>query len=136
MPKQSGLANSKYNNPTKILVVEDDPDLLNELCEIIESDNRDVVACPSPLFALRYLHINRLDVLITDYRMPVLDGVQLARVVLEIYPDTHVVIMSGLPVRTMIPDTWYFMNKPIDIRQLESHLDTRKNPSSENVTGS
>ncbi len=125
MSEEGGPANITSKTPTKILVVDDDPDLLSELCELIENDDRDVVAFPSPLFALRHLHDYRLDVLITDYRMPLLDGVQLAHVVITIYPDTCVVIMSGMSLRTIIPDTWHFLKKPIDIRKLDNHLHTR-----------
>ncbi len=125
MSEEGGLANIKSKTPTKILVVDDDLDLLSELCELIENDDRDVVACPSPLLALRHLYGYRIDVLITDYRMPVLDGVQLAHVVLAIYPDTRVVIMSAMSLRIIIPDTWHFLKKPIDIRQLDNHLHTR-----------
>src|SRR5512136_1879210 len=45
--------------------------------------------------ALQLLEINRPDVLITDIKMPFMDGLQLSKIVRERMPWVEVVILSG-----------------------------------------
>ncbi|MFC5471539.1 response regulator [Cohnella suwonensis] len=45
--------------------------------------------------ALEIMKLNRVDILLTDIRMPVMDGLELIERVAEVYPNTKNVIMSG-----------------------------------------
>ena len=45
--------------------------------------------------ALELLHQNPVDLLITDIRMPFMDGLDLSRLVLREFPNTKIVIISG-----------------------------------------
>nr|WP_281281869.1 response regulator [Paenibacillus thermoaerophilus] len=48
-----------------------------------------------PLAALEYLTSNRVDILVTDIRMPIMTGLELAKNALNAYPELKVVFVSG-----------------------------------------
>lgn len=119
-------ANKPSHKSTRVVIVDDDSELLGELCDLVENDICDVVAFSSPLSALRYLNCHQTDILISDYQMPTLDGVQLAHMALEICPETLIIIISGLPLDShTIQKTWHLLKKPFDIRQLKIYIQAR-----------
>ena len=82
----------------KVLLVEDEEiireGLINEIIsscpgfEIVE-------ACSDGIQALKIAEKERLDIIITDIRMPFLDGLKLIEKVKKIHPQTFFVIISG-----------------------------------------
>lgn len=88
----------------KILVVEDDPVFRNYLHQVLKYDF-DVVTAPGPLEALEALRQDSFALMITDLRMPDMDGRALVeRVRAEIDPNLMVIII------TAFEDDW-----PMDI---------------------
>ncbi|MFQ5494032.1 MAG: response regulator [Phycisphaerae bacterium] len=65
----------------RILVVDDDP----AICRLLEHDLRpagfDVITAGNGVEALRALHTSECRIVITDYRMPGMDGMQLCRAI-------------------------------------------------------
>ena len=58
-----------------ILLVDDDPDMLNLMqIKFMDSGNFDVTACLDAREALSVLKQRDIDVIISDYRMPVMNG--------------------------------------------------------------
>lgn len=49
----------------------------------------------SGLAALEYCRKNLVDLVITDIRMPIMDGIELARYVSQLHRGIHIVIVSG-----------------------------------------
>jgi DNA-binding NtrC family response regulator len=77
-----------------ILVVDDDPDILALMCEIL-SPQHAVLGVRSGEDALVALDHHRFDLLITDLRMPEMHGFQLIRFARERQPGIVVVIVSA-----------------------------------------
>ncbi|PWT94556.1 MAG: hypothetical protein C5B55_02535 [Blastocatellia bacterium] len=78
-----------------ILVVDDDDVIRETLCELLSIDN----VCQSARTAeeaLARLSVAHFDVVLSDISMPGLSGLQLLGRVLELYPDTPVIMISGL----------------------------------------
>jgi DNA-binding NtrC family response regulator len=78
-----------------ILVVDDDDVIRETLFELLSSD----YACQTADTAeeaLAKLQAQRFDVVLTDISMPGLSGSELLRRVVELYPGTPVIIVSGL----------------------------------------
>jgi CheY-like chemotaxis protein len=74
------------------------------------------------------------DVLISDYTMPVLTGVDLARRVLELRPGLPVILVSGYNTMVSSADLRCLgirevLNKPVDHRVLAHHLDRILRPA-------
>ena len=78
-----------------ILVVDDDDVIRETLFELLSSDYSCQTADTAEA-ALTKLQTQRFDVVLTDISMPGLSGMELLTRVVELYPGTHVIIISGL----------------------------------------
>jgi len=78
-----------------ILVVDDDDVIRDTLCELLSADHYCQTADTAEQ-ALMRLEAQRFDVVLTDISMPGLNGMELLNRVVELYPSTRVIIISGL----------------------------------------
>lgn len=78
-----------------ILVVDDDDVIRETLFELLSS-NYSCQTADTAEEALARLQTQRFDVVLTDISMPGLSGMELLTKVVELYPGTHVIIISGL----------------------------------------
>ena len=79
----------------KLLVVDDNPDILHILSSIITLFGHGVDEAGDGLEAIRLLQQGRYDVVVTDADMPRVDGIQLCKFLKAQRPDIHVIGMSG-----------------------------------------
>lgn len=81
----------------KVLIVEDDEAFRNLLGQIFESENFEVRFAENGLIAKTILSLNenRFDLVISDVRMPEMDGASLLRAVRAQNPDTRFIVMTG-----------------------------------------
>jgi len=79
----------------KILIVDDDPSLLEALERSFLEAGQDVVAYDSFEEARRVLQTTRFDALITDVRLGAFNGLQLAVIGRDTYPDIRLIVFSG-----------------------------------------
>lgn len=77
-----------------ILVVDDD-DVIRETLDELLSANYSVQTADTAEAALSKLEGQRFDVVLTDISMPGLNGMELLKRVVEKYPGTPVIIISG-----------------------------------------
>jgi two-component system, sensor histidine kinase and response regulator len=83
----------------KILLVEDDPDMLSVLHDTLVIDNHQVIEARHGEQALAALETTLPGVIITDLRMPYMDGIELIRRV-RANPDwsaIKIIVVSGIP---------------------------------------
>jgi two-component system response regulator PilR (NtrC family) len=78
-----------------ILVVDDDDVIRETLCELLSTEYSCQTADTAEE-ALTKLQTQRFDVVLTDISMPGLSGMELLTRVVELYPGTPVIIISGL----------------------------------------
>ncbi len=77
------------NMPERILAVDDEPNMLRLLKAILSSKtNYEVVTTNNPLEAAKLLKEEPFDLLITDLKMPLLDGMDLIETVKKIDPSS------------------------------------------------
>lgn len=83
----------------QLLIVDDETPVLHALRRVLQRHFKPqelgVEVCPNPLHALRRLQEARFDVLISDYRMPRLDGVTLLVHARELDPRTVRMMLSA-----------------------------------------
>ena len=79
----------------EILIVDDDDIIRDTLFELFSSDYKCETA-DSASNALTKLAANTFDVVLTDISMPGLNGLDLLNRVLNLYPQTPVIIVSGI----------------------------------------
>ena len=81
--------------PLKILVADDDEGFRDELLLSLGSAGYDVAGVENGAFALRSLEAHRVDILLTDWLMPEMDGVELVRAVRGRWPKVKIVAISS-----------------------------------------
>ena len=82
----------------KVMLVEDEPPILNMLKDMIDSGNNEFIVSSCAYNgkdALELLEKEVPDVIITDIRMPFLDGLELISQVNKIHPQIKCIILSG-----------------------------------------
>jgi CheY-like chemotaxis protein len=80
-----------------ILVVDDELDILETVRQLLEYKFPDATAVvvPSATAALTVLETTAVDLLVTDFRMPGMDGAELVTRVRKKWPQTPVVMMTA-----------------------------------------
>ncbi|MDH4219076.1 MAG: sigma-54 dependent transcriptional regulator [Candidatus Aminicenantes bacterium] len=81
----------------KILVVDDSPDTLEVLQRNLESKGYNVLTAAGAVEAIKILESMPVDLVITDLKMPEVDGLSLVRHVHENYKNTEVMMITGYP---------------------------------------
>ncbi|MBN1372940.1 MAG: response regulator [Anaerolineaceae bacterium] len=78
-----------------ILLVDDDRSIARLCQRLLERAEYEVIACTDPTDALRVLASRKMDLLISDIRMPVMDGFELISRCKQIQPSLAVLVMTG-----------------------------------------
>ena len=79
----------------QILFVDDHEVLARLSCEILEMQGYRAVSAFSAADALQKFENNKFDLLVTDFRMEGMNGLELARKVHDKHPDVPVIIVTG-----------------------------------------
>ena len=79
-----------------ILIVDDEPLIRELLSEVLEKDGYQVVSVSNGHQALRKIRQNYFDMVITDVRMPEMDGITLLKKIKELSPATSVIVILSL----------------------------------------
>lgn len=79
----------------KVLVVEDDRNTLSGLVEILTDEGHETVGCAGAKSALYRLERDEFDILLTDLRMPDMDGIELYEHSLPIAPDMKTIVITA-----------------------------------------
>ena len=97
----------------RVLVADDDNDVRNYVGVALAEDGIEVVAVSDGPSALEKLGAERFDLLLTDIRMPGMDGFELARRAKAAVPGLCVLYMSGFAREYRIdPAHEDFISKP------------------------
>jgi CheY-like chemotaxis protein len=82
---------------TRVLVVDDEPGIVSLLKDFLEADGYRVITAGNGAAALGRLEENGIDLILTDIRMPELDGPGFYREVERLYPHllARMVFMTG-----------------------------------------
>ena len=106
----------------RILIVEDHAPTRLAMSRLIRQAGAEVVTARDGEEGLGYLLTQRFDVLLTDLRMPVMDGFELVQHCMKL-PDSHrpsrVIAISGeYEAGVLQGQPVQFMAKPFDLHQL------------------
>jgi CheY-like chemotaxis protein len=86
---------SSTHQPARILMVDDNKNGLAARKAVLEELGHHIATANAPEDALELFHPGKFDVLVTDYKMPKMDGVELIRKIREIEPGIPAIILSG-----------------------------------------
>jgi len=114
-------------NKALIIVVDDDEDILNIFSRLLRKEGYNVHAFSNPVIAFEHYRYspNECSLIISDVRMPKMNGFQLARKVKELNPDTKVILTSAFEIKMsefekILPNAQVdgFLDKPIRLEKL------------------
>lgn len=110
----------------KIAIADDDKVLRSGIRKIIEENVEDseiVVEASNGLNILKYLEENELDLILTDIKMPVVDGLALIKIISDKGYKTSVIVISGYSEYEILRETLKYgakdyLLKPINKNEL------------------
>ena len=107
--------------PGQILVVEDDHTFLHLAAELIRVDGHIVFTAEDGIEALELLKAGQFDVVLTDYQMPKMNGIELIKAVKEIDPTLEIIVLTGhssmeLAIDIIRNGGFDLLRKPEDVR--------------------
>lgn len=130
----------------EILVVEDNQSVRKAICHLLRTTGYRVEAVSDGVAAIDKLQERYFDLVITDYKMEPMDGMQLLRKVKEAWPATEVIMITAFGsikkgVEAIKVGAFDYITKPFDneaLRALVDKLVEEKKRSSEmrNLTSS
>jgi DNA-binding NtrC family response regulator len=110
--------------PEKILIVDDEPDMLRLLTMILRSKTPyDITTTNNPVEALELAKRGGYDLVITDLKMPGLDGIELLDSVKKVDEDIPVIVMTAYGTvesasETLAKGGFDFITKPFRKEQI------------------
>ena len=108
---------------TRILIAEDDRNTLSGLTQILQDEGYEVTGVDSGHKALRALERNRYDILLTDLKMPEVDGMQLYESSRNVSPEMKTIVMTAFSsvkdaVEAMKAGVYEYLTKPLNLDEL------------------
>ena len=82
-------------NPANLLFIDDEPNILRALKRLFRSAEYNVILAESGEQGLQILEQNPIDLIISDMRMPQMDGAEFLSRVAEHWPDTMRILLTG-----------------------------------------
>ncbi len=108
----------------RIVVIDDEVNAAAALETLLREDGYEVEKAHDAKTGLRVLETFDPDLVLTDLRMPGMDGIELLAKIKELRPDTLVLLMTAYgtvktAVRAMKLGAEDYLGKPIDVEELE-----------------
>ncbi len=112
---------------TKVLLVDDDRELLRVYSKIFKLQGFDIVTCPSGEAALEMLAAHPISVVISDIIMPRMNGMELLKKIRHAYPYCEVIMLTAEgsiteAVDAMKQGAFSYFVKPADIDEMISSV--------------
>lgn len=128
LPKETATKKLVVGSET-ILVVEDEPAILGMTCEMLKQIGYQVMMADSPTEALRQIgeYQGKIDLLMTDVIMPVMNGWELAQQLLAIQPSMKLLFTSGYTAdviadHNVLDENVQFIQKPFTMQELSDKV--------------
>jgi two-component system, OmpR family, response regulator ChvI len=128
----TNINNNNTDRPRRILVVDDDTDVISTFKMILEMNGFEVDAYTSPTLALSNFKPNSYGLLLLDIRMPIMNGFELFRKMKSIDSGVEVCFITAFEDYReefkesfpMLDEAKYFIRKPKAIQDLVNHVAT------------
>lgn len=120
----------------RILVLDDEENYAEMLQDLLRENNYRVDMATRPERAITQLEEIPYDLIISDYKMPVMDGADFLKKARELYPDLPFILVSGLMntpelVKVANMSVTLVMEKPLDTEAFLQHVARFTDPLTE-----
>lgn len=119
----------RFRKPQRsLLLVDDEPNVLASLKRLFRPDGHHILTAGSGAEGLEILSRHKVDVIISDQRMPGMTGVEFLREAKVNHPDTIRIVLSGYTELQSVTDAinegaiYRFLTKPWEDQQLREHI--------------
>jgi DNA-binding NtrC family response regulator len=113
-----------------ILLVDDEPDILKFLVEMLGKSGYATIPKPDAESALSIIRKGmQIDLVITDIRMPGMSGLELTTILRQILPSVPIIMLTGYGnvetyLKSMNSGVFEYVTKPIQARELRRIVKT------------
>lgn len=127
----------------KLLVIDDDPSFNKMLTGFLLRNNYQVESAHSPQSALGLLKDHVFNLVLTDFKLPGMDGIELMQEIKRIYPGTPVILITNYSdIRTAVDSiklgAYEFVTKPVNpdelLKTVEKALHSENTPTLQATT--
>ena len=110
-----------------ILIVDDEQDILDQLPAIIQRWGHSALTAANGFAALKVFETNPVDLIISDIRMPEMDGLQLLQKLQDIDKTCPVLFLTGYPsdetaIEAMQSGAEDYLVKPVNYDELKLRI--------------
>ncbi|MFH1652831.1 MAG: response regulator [Pseudomonadota bacterium] len=122
------LKNEKVDEKKKVLIVDDETEIRKMLNSFFKKIDYEAISVESGQLGLNILSKENFDVLVSDIKMPFMDGVEFAKKAKALRPNMAIILLTGNAsvdtaqeaIRIGIND---YLTKPIDLNGLKSAVE-------------
>ncbi len=112
----------------RILVVDDEASIRQSLYDVLTMEDYEVVLAQHAEDGLSKLEQNSFDLIISDIKMPKMDGLEFLQLLRQRQPKIPVLMISGhgnadTEAQAKALGAYAFLSKPIDLMQLLSQVE-------------
>jgi CheY-like chemotaxis protein len=86
---------STIHEMSRVLLIDDDPVVARALRRVLARDGHDCDHYTNPIAAIARVKTRPYDLVITDFRMPELDGLRVASQIAAEAPDLPIILLTG-----------------------------------------
>ena len=109
----------------RILIVDDDPKICETLLDILEEEGYEVVTACDGKNALEKIRIGTFNLVITDIKMPIMDGMALLKEIEKSHAKIEVIVITsygnqGQQVEAARLGAYEYLHKPLNLDQLKN----------------
>ena len=118
------MFNQSYEKNHTILCVDDEIEILHTIQRVLRKESFELITTTTPNKAIEIFQHKKIDIIISDLKMPHMSGTQLLTYIKEQYPSTIRLVLSGYADTNMVLDTinkaeiYRFISKPWDEKNL------------------
>ena len=112
---------------SRIMVI-DDEKIVGDMAKLsLEQDGYHVETFLNAEPALKRLQEEKFDVVVTDYKMKGIDGMEVLKTVKDLYPGTQVIMITAFAnldaaIEALRRDVHDFFPKPVKIKELKASI--------------
>ena len=112
------------NDNFKIMLIDDEPAQIKSLSAFLKRRSFTVLSASSGPEGLAFLENGNIDLVLTDFRMPEMNGLQILRAVKQINPEIPVIVITAFSdtsdaVKVMKEGAFDYLSKPVNLDELE-----------------